>query len=81
MDDLIRRKDAINRIIQETEESGKSVVHINTIKRLLQDVETAYNVDAVIADIEDFREEAEQFGFASALSDIVEVVRNGGVHE
>ena len=49
------------------------------MERLIREQPTAFNMDAVAADIEDFREEAEQFGFASALSDIVEVVRNGGV--
>lgn len=78
MGDLIRRKDAIKRIIQETEESGKSVVHINTIKRLLQDVETAYDVDAVAAELKVLRDlsNADQ---QLAVSQAIGIVKRGGV--
>lgn len=36
---LIDADVALQRFIKETETSGKNAIHINTIKRLLQDVE------------------------------------------
>lgn len=48
---LIDEKTAIQRFIQETKDSGKDVIHINTIKRLLQDVDTAYDVEKVVEQI------------------------------
>lgn len=49
--DLISRKATIQRFIQEIEDSGSNVIHINTIKRVLQDIETAYDVDAVVEEL------------------------------
>jgi hypothetical protein len=48
---LIDADVALKRFIQETEASGKNVIHISTIKRLLQDIETAYDVDKVVEEI------------------------------
>jgi hypothetical protein len=76
---LIDAEHALQRFIKETEASGKDCIHINTIKRLLQDIDTAYDVEKVVEEIEEFYEDAEHYGFASALSDIVEVVKWGGV--
>ena len=53
MSRLIDEKTAIQRFIQETKDSGKDVIHINTIKRLLQDVDTAYNVEKVVEALEE----------------------------
>lgn len=83
--DALLKKFCVNsegRRIPEVDcDNHEITVSIKDIKRIIREQPTSYDVDAVVADIEDFREEAEQFGFASALSDIVEVVRNGGVHE
>lgn len=46
---------------------------------LVDEQPTAYDTEKVIADIEEYYEEAERYGFASAISDIVEVVKMGGV--
>lgn len=51
MSDLISRKATIQRFIQEIEDSGSNVIHINTIKRVLQDIETAYDVDSVVEEM------------------------------
>lgn len=42
---LIDTDVALQRFIKEAETSGKGCIHINTIKRLLQDIDTAYDVE------------------------------------
>lgn len=39
----------------------------------------AYDVDKVVAQLEEFREEMEQFKCSGMLSDMIEVVKAGGV--
>ena len=39
---------------------------------------TAYDVDKVVEQLEEFREETEQFHVSGMLSDIIEVVKGGG---
>lgn len=58
MSDLISRSKAVQRLIQETVDSKNNLIHINTIKRLLQDVESAYSVDEVV---EELKQQAEQY--------------------
>lgn len=38
---------------------------------------TAYDVDAVVKKLEEFRDEMAQFGCSGILTDIIEVVKNG----
>ena len=59
MSDLISRIEALQRLIKETVDSKNNLIHINTIKRLLQDVESAYSVDKVIKELESFAKLAE----------------------
>lgn len=49
---LIDADVALQRFIEETEASGKNVIHINTNKRILQDIDTAYNVEKVVEDLQ-----------------------------
>ena len=42
---------------------------------------TAYNPDKVVEQLEGFREEMEQFKCSGMLSDMIEVVKAGGVDE
>ncbi len=42
---------------------------------------TAYDVDKVVGQLEEFREEMEQFKCGGMLSDMIEVVKAGGVDE
>ena len=39
MSDLISRSEAVQRLIQETVDSKNNLIHINTVKRLLQYVD------------------------------------------
>lgn len=40
---------------------------------------TAYDTDKVVRQLEEYREEMEQFGCSGMLSDMIEVVKEGGV--
>ena len=45
----------------------------------IADIPTAYDVEAVVKQIEKFYPDAEHYGFSGAITDIIEIVRNGGV--
>ena len=84
MSDLISRSEAIQRFIQETVDSKSRLIHINTIKRLLQDVESAYNVDKVIEELE-----LHSFELGTdtlpvhyvRLNEAIEIIKQGGVSD
>ena len=52
MSDLISRSEAVQRLIKETVDSKNNLIHINTVKRLLQDVDTSYDIDQVVDELE-----------------------------
>lgn len=81
-DDLISRSALIDELRTENQICITTTGHeltMNMVYSFINKQPTAYDVDKVVASIEEFYEEAEQYGFASAISDIVEVVRKGGV--
>ena len=43
--------------------------------------QTAYDPDKVVAQLEEYREEMEQFKCGGMLSDMIEVVKEGGVDD
>ena len=45
----------------------------------LRDYPTAYDPDKVVAQLEEYREEMEQFKRGGMLSDMIEIVKGGGV--
>ena len=53
MSDLISRSEAVQRLIQETVDSKNNLIHINTVKRLLQDVDNSYDIDKVVEQLEE----------------------------
>lgn len=57
---LIDADDALQRFIKEAEASGRGCIHINTIKRLLQDIDTAYDVKKAVAEMERIKNDASQ---------------------
>lgn len=82
---LIYAELALQRFIKETETSGKNAIHINTIKRLLQDMDTAYDVEKVVAELENeydnipFQYESNyEDGFSDGLLKAIDIVRKGG---
>ena len=91
MSDLISRSEALQRLIKETVDSKNNLIHINTIKRLLQDVESAYSVDKVIKELESFAKLAED-RWVNGTSEhayqehkcwvkAIEIVKHGGVSD
>ena len=46
---------------------------------LVRGISTAYDVDAVVKQIEEFYPDAEHYGFSGAIADIIEIVRRGGM--
>lgn len=78
MDDLITRKDAMQRFLKEVRQSGKDHIHINTIKRLLDDVDVAYNVDKVVEQIKTHNY-SDGIGWL-ALTEVTTIVKAGGVN-
>lgn len=82
MSDLISR----SALLVALEKSRKH--HANTnredsllcrCENIVMEQPTAYDVEAVVGQLEDYREEAQQFGVNGMLTDIIEVVRKGGV--
>ena len=57
-----------------TEQSG-TIDWLNMIYRQ----PTAYDVDQVVEQLEEFRDEMKMFGCDGLLSDLIEVVKGGGV--
>ena len=47
----------------------------------LRDYPTAYDLDKVVAQLEEYREEMERFKCGGMLSDMIEVVKAGGVDD
>lgn len=70
---LIDADVALQRFIKETETSGKNVIHINTIKRLLQDIDTAYDVEKVVEELEEHKTQYGKLQFAHNDANIVSV--------
>lgn len=57
--------------------TGSGVIKLVAI----DDVPTAYDPDKVVQRVEEFRPEMKQFGCDGMLSDMVEIMKGGGVDE
>ena len=51
----------------------------DAVKYVINKMQTAYDVDKVVAQLEEFREEMEQFKCDRMLPDMIELVKEGGV--
>ena len=71
---LIDADHALQRFIKEAEAGGTGCIHINTIKRLLQDIDTAYDVEKVVAEVQNVH-----LPLASQTAKIVGIIRKGGI--
>ena len=56
-------------------------VSLATLASVIDVLPTAYDVDKVVEQLEDYREEMEQFKCGGMLSDMIEVVKEGGVDD
>ena len=59
----------------------ESMKDYDAVKDVINNMQTAYDVDKVVAQLEEYREEMEQFKCGGMLSDMIEVVKAGGVNE
>ena len=92
--DLISRSEAYQRMVEETEQSGKCYIELSTIGRLLNDVPNAYNVKRVVKQLEEELKRADKEkercleespllfdiakGYSIGISNAIDFVRNGG---
>ena len=56
-------------------------IKANLIIETFDEMPTAYDPDKVVEELEGYRKEMEQFGCSGMLSDMIEVVKGGGVDE
>ena len=64
---------------QQTHSYGTMMLY--EIADMIESAPTAYDTDKVVAQLEEFREEMEQFKCGGMLSDMIEVVKAGGVDD
>ena len=65
----------------EQQAHSYSTMMLYEIADMIEDAPTSYDVDKVVAQLEEYREEMEQFKCGGMLSDMIEVVKAGGVDE
>ena len=65
----------------EQQAHSYSTMMLYEIADMIEDAPTAYNVDKVVAQLEEYREEMEQFKCGGMLSDMIDVVKAGGVDD
>ena len=64
----------------EQQAHSYSTMMLYEIADMIEDAPTAYDVDKVVAQLEEYREEMEQFKCGGMLSDMIEIVKGGGVN-
>lgn len=65
----------------EKQAHSYSTMMLYEIADMIEDAPTAYDVDRVVEQLEEYREEMEQFKCGGMLSEMIEVVKAGGVDE
>ena len=73
--------DALKKDLKSVTLSNGTLVNTNAVLYLLEEYQTAYDVDKVVDQLEEYREEMEQFKSGGMLSDMIEVVKAGGVDD
>ena len=71
--------DVLKKDLKSVTLSNGTLVNTNAVLYLLEEYPTAYDVDKVVEQLEDYREEMEQFKCGGMLSDMIDVVKAGGV--
>ena len=59
----------------------ESMKDYDAVKDAINNMPTAYDVDKVVEQLEEYREEMEQFKRGGMLSEMIEVVKAGGVDD
>jgi hypothetical protein len=57
------------------------MAHILGFQSVIDVQPTAYDLDKVVEQLEDYRSEMEQFGCDGILTDMIEIVKGGGTDE
>lgn len=73
--------DALKKDLKSVTLSNGTLVNTNAVLYLLEEYPTAYDVDKVVEQLEDYRSEMEQFGCDGILTDMIEIVKGGGTDE
>ena len=73
--------DALKKDLKSVTLSNGTLVNTNAVLYLLEEYPTAYDVDKVVEQLEEYREDMEQFKCGGMLSDMIEVVKAGGVDD
>ena len=63
----------------EQQAHSYSTMMLYEIADMIEDAPTAYDTDKVVGQLEEYREEMEQFKCGGMLSEMIEVVKEGGV--
>ena len=59
----------------------ESMKDYDAVKDVINNMQTAYDLDKVVEQLEEYREEMEQFKCGGMLSDMIDVVKAGGVDD
>ncbi len=70
--------DALKKDLKSVTLSNGTLVNTNAVLYLLEEYPTAYDVNKVVEQLEEYREEMEQFKCGGMLSDMIEIVKGGG---
>ena len=65
----------------EQQAHSYSTMMLYEIADIIEGAPTAYDMDKVVEQLEEYREEMEQFKCGGMLSEIIDVVKAGGVDE
>ena len=57
----------------------ESMKDYDAVKDVINNMPTAYDPDKVVEQLEEYRSEMEQFGCDGILTDMIEIVKGGGV--
>lgn len=84
MSDLISRSALIEFVKEELKQDRPYDFKIKNIQRFIEDMPTAYNVDAVVAELEKLPNREADYYYANSndvidREDAIDIVRKGGV--
>lgn len=78
MSDLISRSELIDRFKQLKGSDSLANMFVADVIKEIKKQPVAYNLDEVVKNLEEYREEMKQFGSDGILTDIIDTVRSGG---
>lgn len=71
--------DALKKDLKSVTLSNGTLVNTNAVLYLLEEYPTAYDLDKVVEQLKEFQGEMEQFSCDGILTDMIEIVKRGGV--